>query len=266
MKVEDPHHPLNASFRGKDFLIKDEIYRIRQINLRKNARVLLGLDMKAEQNLKASGVRYSDRDMAISWIKSYGKGRVFYCSLGHNDSVYTMPAVLQHYLDGIQYALGDFEVDATPLPFDPMTFFRQDTLNAVLQRISTYQYGHSLSAFQDLNEFIRGVDDLPQARVKIKEAFLELLKGNATTAGKKAVAMKLAVVGEDESIPILTTLISDTALGETALYALEGIPERALMRYCIRQPSPIRAGNVSPQSMRWETGELRRPQEISGDL
>ena len=41
----------------------------------------------------------------------WGKGRVFYCSIGHNHDMYWHPKVLRHYLAGIQWALGDLEVD-----------------------------------------------------------------------------------------------------------------------------------------------------------
>ena len=50
----------------------------------------------------------------IAWIKRYGDGRVFYCSLGHNKEIYWNKAVLQHYLAGIQWALGDLKADDTP--------------------------------------------------------------------------------------------------------------------------------------------------------
>ena len=55
-----------------------------------------------------------DGDYVISWVRPYGKGRVFYCSLGHEPSSYYNPHVLRHYLAGIQFALGDLEADATP--------------------------------------------------------------------------------------------------------------------------------------------------------
>ena len=42
-----------------------------------------------------------DKDYPISWIRQYGKGRVFYCSLGHVSGPYCSPVVLQHYLAGI---------------------------------------------------------------------------------------------------------------------------------------------------------------------
>jgi len=56
----------------------------------------------------------ADNDYAISWIRSYDKGRVFYCSLGHNPDAFWTPVILQHFLAGFQFALGDLEADTTP--------------------------------------------------------------------------------------------------------------------------------------------------------
>lgn len=114
VKIDDPKHPLNAAFKEKAFKINDEIYRTKQINLRKNCRVLLSLDMTDQANLNARGVRPTDKDIPISWVRDFDKGRVFYCGLGHNHHVLWNPAVLQHYLDGIQFALGDLPADTTP--------------------------------------------------------------------------------------------------------------------------------------------------------
>ena len=114
VKNAEPNHPLNAGFKGKDFKIKDEIYRTKPLNLEKNCRVLLRLDLTDQATKSANGVRESDQNMPIDWIRNYGKGRVFYCGLGHNNEIFWNPAVLEHYLDGIQFALGDFAVDAAP--------------------------------------------------------------------------------------------------------------------------------------------------------
>ena len=72
---------------------------------------MVSLDMTKEVNQKGSR---EDNDNAVSWLREFGKGRVFYCSLGHNNEIFWTPAILQHYLDGIQYALGDLKADATP--------------------------------------------------------------------------------------------------------------------------------------------------------
>ncbi len=118
IKVEEPDHPINAAFNGQDFKITDEIYQFREPYSRRNLRVLLKLDVD-NTNMKKRGIKRKDGDFAVSWVKTYGKGRVFYCSLGHRDSVFMTPAVMAHYLAGIQFALGDLEADATPSEASP---------------------------------------------------------------------------------------------------------------------------------------------------
>ena len=55
-----------------------------------------------------SDVRY------VSWIKPFGKGRVFYCGPSHQPESYETAALLRYYLDGLQYALGDLKCDDAP--------------------------------------------------------------------------------------------------------------------------------------------------------
>ena len=116
IKIDDPTHVLNQSFGGKGFYLKDEIYQIKGPYSRDTHRVLLSLDMSPSQdrNRVKPNVGRADGDNPISWIKRFGDGRVFYCSLGHNREVYWNKPVLQHYLAGIQWALGDLKVDETP--------------------------------------------------------------------------------------------------------------------------------------------------------
>lgn len=116
VKLDDPGHPLVASFDGKGFAIKDEIYQVKGPYSRTTHKVLLSLDWHDERNQKVDqkGIHRADRDFAIAWIKREDKGRVFYSSLGHNNEVYWNPAVLAHYLAGIQYALGDLRADDMP--------------------------------------------------------------------------------------------------------------------------------------------------------
>jgi type 1 glutamine amidotransferase len=115
VKVLDPKNPVNAAFDGKDFEIADEIYMFRNDTaLAKDRKFLLVMDttkMSAEDVAKG---KRDDGQYGISWINTAGKGRVFYCSLGHREEIYWNPTILKHYLAGIQYALGDLEADATP--------------------------------------------------------------------------------------------------------------------------------------------------------
>ena len=58
--------------------------------------------------------RRKDKDNAVAWVKKRGKGRIFYCSLGHNKHIFQDPKLLRFYLDGIQFALGDIKAHMTP--------------------------------------------------------------------------------------------------------------------------------------------------------
>ena len=110
VKIDDPDHPVVAAFGKKGFYITDEIYQFRDPYSREQLRVLASLDMSKT----APKGRREDKDFAVSWVSAVGKGRVFYCSLGHRDEIFWNPLVLKHYLDGIQFALGDLKADATP--------------------------------------------------------------------------------------------------------------------------------------------------------
>jgi len=45
-----------------------------------------------------------DVQMPVTWIKQYGKGRVFYCSLGHHADIVAMPQVLKMCTRGLLWA------------------------------------------------------------------------------------------------------------------------------------------------------------------
>ena len=116
IKIDEPNHPLMAPFKGKGFKIKDEIYRTEPpLYSRSKQLVLMSLDM-ADETTQKTAEKPTDEDTGISWIKSWGQGRMFYCSLGHNHAVTWTAPVLEHYLRGIQFALGDLKVDTKPKP------------------------------------------------------------------------------------------------------------------------------------------------------
>jgi len=57
-----------------------------------------------------------DNVYPVSWIRTYGKGRSFYCSLGHRAETFTRPEIVGHIFAGIQFILGDLPADTTPNP------------------------------------------------------------------------------------------------------------------------------------------------------
>ncbi len=111
IKIDEPNHPLMAPFAGEGFKINDEIYRTEPpLYSRSKQLVLMSLDLSDEATQKQAE-KPTDADTGISWVKTWGEGRLFYCSLGHNHAVTWNPPVVEHYLRGIQFALGDLKVD-----------------------------------------------------------------------------------------------------------------------------------------------------------
>ena len=108
---EEPNHPICNHIQTGD-RIRDEIYQYREDSYftRDKLRILLSLDLNGK-NMKAKGMKRKDHDYAVSWIRKYGNSRVFYSNLGHNNETYHNPMALQHFLNGIQYALGDLSAD-----------------------------------------------------------------------------------------------------------------------------------------------------------
>lgn len=113
IKIDDPRHPLVSAFGGKPFRLADEIYQFGEPYSRESLRVLYSLDT-ATSNMKVKWIDRTDGDFALGWVKAIGKGRLFYTALGHRTELYWHPAVLQHYLDGIQFATGDLAGPTEP--------------------------------------------------------------------------------------------------------------------------------------------------------
>jgi len=112
IKVDEPNHRLVRAFQGQGFCVHDEIFQMGDYPYsREKLRVLLSLDMTKAINRDVEDAVHTDQDVAVSWIRSYEQGRVFYCSLGHNKDIFWQPRILDHYLAGIQFALGDLHVD-----------------------------------------------------------------------------------------------------------------------------------------------------------
>jgi len=111
VKLDEPKHPLLEAFKGQDFEITDEIFQFREPYARAKLRVLLSVD-GAKMTLDPASTKQTDGDYPVSWIRTCEKGRVFYCALGHQRSTFWNPTVLQYYLDGIQFAIGDLKLGA----------------------------------------------------------------------------------------------------------------------------------------------------------
>jgi type 1 glutamine amidotransferase len=114
---EDAKHPACKHLESS-WGVFDEIYILKSFE-RSTVHMLLGLDK--EPNKKTEGY------FPVAWCKEFGKGRVFYTSLGHREDVWddeltsgrkntpeVAKAYQQHILGGIKWALGLEKGDAKP--------------------------------------------------------------------------------------------------------------------------------------------------------
>jgi len=102
-------HPLTAMFEGRPLELEEEIYQFKDPYDSSKVDLLLRLD--PEKSSQVDGLKRKDNDYGVAWARHWGQGRVFYCSIGHNDDMYWNPRILRHYLAGIQWALGDLKVE-----------------------------------------------------------------------------------------------------------------------------------------------------------
>lgn len=111
LDVEEPDHTL---MRGlpPSFSLVDEIYQHRAFD-RARVRVLMTLDPRTV-DLKASGVNRRDQDFALAWVRSYGRGRVFYTALGHFEHVFRDEMVQRMLRQGLEWITGLSEAETTP--------------------------------------------------------------------------------------------------------------------------------------------------------
>ena len=113
VEVEEPNHPLVAAYGGRNFRIADEIYQYGQVYDRAKVRVLLSLDVE-RTNMGVKWIDRMDNDFALAWVKSYGRGRIFYTSFGHRTELFWDKNLLQFYLDAVQFAAGDLNAPTAP--------------------------------------------------------------------------------------------------------------------------------------------------------
>ncbi len=116
----DPAHPANAEL-GRSLTVFEEMYLFKNYN-RSLAHSLLNMD--EHPNERTAG------HYPVSWCRMYGKGPVFYTSLGHREDIWdpswadgegkranppeVAVAYQKHILGGIRWALGLRPGDSTP--------------------------------------------------------------------------------------------------------------------------------------------------------
>lgn len=78
-------------------------------NFAPNLHVLL-----VQQTQGMTGIEYARPNYPSTWVRTYGKGRVFYSNLGHRDDVWNGALFQSVLVGGLNWALGRVDADVTP--------------------------------------------------------------------------------------------------------------------------------------------------------
>jgi hypothetical protein len=100
---EDPNFPAVRHFPSA-FVKYDEIYQPKAWS-RDRVNVLLSLDPAKLNYDNNPRIHRADHDFPVAWSKLYGKGRVFYSTLGHTEDAWQDPDVRKMYFEAIKWAL-----------------------------------------------------------------------------------------------------------------------------------------------------------------
>ncbi len=109
--VEDATFPGMQSWKPS-FVLTDEIYQLKLFS-RENSRVLMRLDA-SKLDLENPRVHRTDNDFAVAFAKMYGKGRVFYTTLGHVEANWDKPEMQAMITGAIKWALRLVDADVSP--------------------------------------------------------------------------------------------------------------------------------------------------------
>lgn len=115
VKEVDVNHPMVKAFKGKGFTHVDEPYFFKNAYFDYNFRPLLYMEVRKLDGLKKE---VNEKVIYVSWIKKHGKGHVFYSSPSHDAQSMENPELLQYFLDGMQYVVGDLKCDDSPILLD----------------------------------------------------------------------------------------------------------------------------------------------------
>ena len=113
---EDPSFPATRHLPSA-FVKYDEIYQPKAWS-RDKVNVLLSLDPSMLNYDNNPRIHRADHDFPVAWSKLYGKGRVFYSTLGHTEDAWQDPDIRKMYFEAIKWTLCMTEgsTDSHPRP------------------------------------------------------------------------------------------------------------------------------------------------------
>jgi len=112
LDICDPNFPGVEKFGTASFEILDEWYALK--NQPDDLHVILSHDTASFKKKTGGNKCYDRPNFPETWARMYGKGRVFYTSMGHREDVWENPKYQGLLLGALNWATGGVDVDVKP--------------------------------------------------------------------------------------------------------------------------------------------------------
>jgi hypothetical protein len=142
-------------------------------------------------------------------------------------------------------------------------------MDELFEKIKTYDWGQSRASLTEVSDLVQKSSGSPKERSKIEKSLLEVLKSDATYAGKQFVCRELSIIGTEQSVPTLGKMLTDEKMSDMARYALERIPgavvDEALRDALPKTSGKIKVGIINSLSSRRDSKAVSALSNLIGD-
>jgi type 1 glutamine amidotransferase/HEAT repeat protein len=206
--MTDIDHPITKGM--KSFETSDELWHRVVVLQPTPGRKVLCTAMSAKSN------RGTGENEAIAICTTFGKGRGFYTSLGHDVKALENPGCKLLMLRGVEWAAtGKVTIGATASKPAP-----------ALAATMSYKYPGDRTVLNTAKDYVRktAATDAKSRQAVAAELGAMLKSKDATSDCKKFVCDQLSLVGSAAQVPTLARLLADDNLATEAKSALLRIP------------------------------------------
>ncbi|MFH0758202.1 MAG: HEAT repeat domain-containing protein [Bacteroidota bacterium] len=151
----------------------------------------------------------------------------------------------------------------------PMHLEAQEKISRILELISVYDDDQSRAWQQEFQDLMKRVYKDPDLRFETERMMLDFLGSDATLAGKRMICRELGIIGSEASVPVLSTMLSNPGMGETALLALEKIPgadaDEALRAALRQSGDQMKVTLLNSLALRKDVQAIEQIRELTGD-
>ncbi len=275
--IRNKKHPITRGLPEKWMHVKDELYA----KLRGPARNLTVL-ATAYADPKQRGTGEHE---PVLFTINYGKGRVFHTVLGHDTPQMECVGFIVTLQRGAEWAATGKVTQKVPEDFPSASEVRrwkdftnpkpvissgkEIEMDELLEKVKTYDWGQSREPLTKLSDMIRDAYGSPAELRRIEKSMLELLRSDATRAGKQFICRKLSIIGTEESVPTLSAILTKPKTSDMARYALERIPGAAVdeaLRNALRQTTgKTKVGIINTLGQRRDSKSVRALRRLIRD-